>query len=123
MDTNAIIHPVSGVDKVYQPLIKTNHTDQTSVTAKPAATTFSDAVASSDNSASYEEAITKLSSTLRNFYALGDTQFTIFKDSTGQFITRYFSLRDGSVTYVPHPVLLRQAQSIENSSLQLAINA
>lgn len=39
-------------------------------------------------------------------YILGDQRFTIFKDSTGQYITRFTSLRDGRVTYIPEPQLL-----------------
>lgn len=39
-------------------------------------------------------------------FVLGDQRFTIFKDSTGQYITRFTSLRDGRVTYIPEPQLL-----------------
>jgi hypothetical protein len=43
-----------------------------------------------------------------NIYAVRDNRFTIFKDSvSGQYITRFTSLRDGSVTYVPEPDILR----------------
>lgn len=38
-----------------------------------------------------------------NTYAVSDTKFAIFKDAAGKFITRYVSLRDGSVTYTPAP--------------------
>lgn len=40
-----------------------------------------------------------------NSFALGDQRFTIYKDTTGQFITRFTSLRDGKVTYLPEPTL------------------
>ena len=40
---------------------------------------------------------------LRDLYPLGDKTFTIYKDSSGQYITRYVSLRDGTVTYYPEP--------------------
>ena len=50
----------------------------------------------------------------RNFfkdvYAVSDTSFTIYKDQSGQFITRYTSLRDGKVTYVPEQTILQYAQ-------------
>lgn len=49
------------------------------------------------------------------FFAVRDTRFTIFKDSvTGQYITRFTSLRDGSVTYVPEPEILKAAGRSEN---------
>ena len=38
-----------------------------------------------------------------SFYAVSDTRFTIFKDASGQFITRFTNLQDGSVTYFPEP--------------------
>lgn len=41
-------------------------------------------------------------------YPLGDKKFTIYKDSrTGEYITRFTSLIDGSVTYYPPPQLLK----------------
>jgi hypothetical protein len=36
----------------------------------------------------------------KDTFAVRDTSFTIFKDKEGQYITRFTSLRDGSVTYV-----------------------
>jgi hypothetical protein len=43
-----------------------------------------------------------------NIFAVSDNRFTIFKDAkTGQFITRFTSLRDGAVTYVPEPNILK----------------
>lgn len=47
----------------------------------------------------------------KDVYAVNDHTFTIFKDSTGQYITRFTSLRDGKVTYIPEPQLLQQMQS------------
>jgi len=44
---------------------------------------------------------------IANPYVVGDQAFTIFKDSTGQYITRYTSLRDGKVTYIPEPTLFK----------------
>jgi hypothetical protein len=40
-------------------------------------------------------------SAAQNNYAVADKRFTIFKDSSGQYVTRYTSLRDGTITYVP----------------------
>lgn len=43
----------------------------------------------------------------RDFFAVSDTTFSIYKDISGQYITRFTSLRDGSVTYIPEPELLQ----------------
>jgi hypothetical protein len=40
-------------------------------------------------------------------FAVSDKTFTIFKDSSGQYITRFTSLVDGSVTYLPEPEILK----------------
>jgi len=50
-------------------------------------------------------------SEFKNIYAVSDTTFTIFKDSTGQFVTRFTSLKDGSVTYIPEPDVARFLES------------
>ena len=39
-------------------------------------------------------------------YPISDKIFTIYKDSSGQYVTRYTSLRDGRVTYIPEQRLL-----------------
>jgi hypothetical protein len=36
---------------------------------------------------------------------LGDTEFAIFKDQSGQLITRFRNKVDGKVTYIPQPSL------------------
>jgi hypothetical protein len=43
----------------------------------------------------------------KDVYAVSDTTFSIFKDTTGQYITRFTSLRDGKVTYIPEPQMLQ----------------
>jgi hypothetical protein len=43
----------------------------------------------------------------KDVYAVSDTTFTIYKDATGQYITRFHSLEDGTVTYIPEPQLLQ----------------
>ena len=45
-------------------------------------------------------------SILADIYAVSDSKFTIFKDASGQYITRITSLRDGRVTYIPEPEVL-----------------
>jgi len=52
-------------------------------------------------------ALRKASEQVANLYVLGDQQFTIFKDTTGQYITRYTSLKDGKVTYIPEPSVFK----------------
>lgn len=43
-----------------------------------------------------------------NAFAVSDKSFTIYKDMTGQYITRFTNLQDGTVTYIPEPDLVRQ---------------
>ena len=53
-------------------------------------------------------ALKKAISNSRDLFAVRDTSFTIFKDAKGQFVTRFTSLRDGSVTYYPEPEIVRK---------------
>jgi len=46
----------------------------------------------------------------RDLYPLGDKSFTIYKDSSGQYITRYVSFLDGTVSYYPEPQLVQQTR-------------
>jgi hypothetical protein len=48
---------------------------------------------------------------IANLFAVGDTKFTIFKDGSGQYITRFTSLRDGSARYFPEPDVVRFTES------------
>lgn len=57
------------------------------------------------------EAVKKASQDAPNVYPLGDRTFTIFKDSSGQYVTRYFSQRTGQVSYVPEPETLKQSSA------------
>lgn len=55
-------------------------------------------------------------------FALSDKTFTFYKDTSGQYITRFTSLRDGSVTYIPEPSVqqwLKQGASNIEASLTL----
>lgn len=48
-------------------------------------------------------------------FPISDQRFTIYKDASGQYVTRYTSLRDGRVTYIPEQRLLKafeQSQSV-----------
>ncbi len=53
------------------------------------------------------QAVQQMAQSVANVYVVSDQKFTIFKDATGQYITRYTSLRDGKVTYVPEPALFK----------------
>jgi len=53
----------------------------------------------------------------KDVYAVSDTKFSIFKDLTGQYITRFTNLRDGKVTYIPEPQLLKRSASYEPRQL------
>lgn len=57
-----------------------------------------------------------------NTFVLSDQRFTIYKDLSGQFVTRFTSLRDGRVTYIPEPdVLSWLNQGGGNSALSLEV--
>lgn len=67
----------------------------------------------------YERVAAAAKNFVGNLYPVGDKTFTIYKDATGQYITRYKSLRDGRVTYIPEPQVLaafdasqRQAKNV-----------
>ena len=51
--------------------------------------------------------VQKLSQQISDIYVVSDRTFTIFKDVSGQYVTRFTSLRDGKVTYIPEPNLFR----------------
>lgn len=50
---------------------------------------------------------------------LGNQAFTMFKDATGQVITRFRDINSGKVTYIPEPNLLRLAQATQGSGQSL----
>jgi hypothetical protein len=57
----------------------------------------------------FEQVKRAAESVFKDVYAVNDHTFSIYKDSTGQYITRFTSLRDGRVTYIPEPQLLQRA--------------
>jgi hypothetical protein len=61
------------------------------------------------------ETVKRLAEDIANVFVIGDQRFTIFKDSTGQYITRFTSLRDGRVTYIPEPQLFKMHGSSQVS--------
>jgi len=56
------------------------------------------------------EAVRLAAEALKNTYAVSDVRFTIFKDVAGDYVTRFTSLRDGSVKYYPQKSLFELAK-------------
>lgn len=48
---------------------------------------------------------------MSDIFVVSDTKFTIFKDSSGQLVTRFTSLRDGKISYYPEPEMLAYWES------------
>ena len=44
-------------------------------------------------------------------FAVRDNKFSIYKDASGQFVTRFTNLRDGSVSYIPEPDMMAYLES------------
>lgn len=65
------------------------------------------------------QAVRRMSQKIADVFVVSDRTFTIFKDSTGQYITRFTSLRDGKVTYIPEPNLFRMGGESENISVNI----
>lgn len=63
--------------------------------------------------------VQRLSQQVSDFYVVSDRTFTIFKDVSGQYVTRFTSLRDGKVTYVPEPNLFKMGGESESVSVQI----
>jgi|CXWL01.1.fsa_nt_gi hypothetical protein len=51
--------------------------------------------------------VRRASQQVADVFVVSDRTFTIFKDVSGQYVTRFTSLRDGKVTYIPEPNLFR----------------
>ena len=58
------------------------------------------------------ETVRRASQMFKDVYAVNDTKFTIFKDNSGQYITRFTNMRDGKVTYIPEPDILAYMESM-----------
>lgn len=53
------------------------------------------------------ENMKRASRMMKETFAVRDNKFAIYKDATGQFVTRFTNLRDGSVTYIPEPDMMQ----------------
>jgi hypothetical protein len=72
----------------------------------------------------YEQVARAAKAYFKDVYAVSDTRFTIYKDTSGQYITRYTSLRDGKVTYIPEPSLLQyleRSRASRESLVELSV--
>lgn len=65
---------------------------------------------------SRRELLEKAAENYKSNLGSSNVRFTIYKDpATGQFVTRYTNLSDGSVTYVPEQDLLANLSVKQNS--------
>lgn len=56
------------------------------------------------------EAVQQAAKAVQNLFVVSDVRFAIFKDIAGDYVTRFTSLRDGSVKYFPQKSLFELAQ-------------
>jgi hypothetical protein len=132
---DATINPVSGASPQYPPPAAKTATGSapSDTQAQAAAVQQAPPPPSADNTptpsvsiaAQHEATMRQAALSFKNVYPLGDQEFSIFKDATGKYITRYVSLRDGKVTYMPEPTLVKQLQLGTGSSgpVRVAISA
>jgi hypothetical protein len=110
------ISPVSGAIGAYTPpaiksttvTVSTASTPSTQTAAlapaaQQAAPSAVNGSASAFAQSEHDASLRQAALSFKNVYALGDQQFSIFKDVTGKYITRYVSERDGKITYSPEP--------------------
>lgn len=55
------------------------------------------------------EMVRSMAQDIANVFIVSDKTFSIFKDASGQYVTRFTSLRDGKVTYIPEPELFKKS--------------
>ncbi len=67
------------------------------------------------------QTVQRLSQQVSDIYVVSDRTFTIFKDASGQYVTRFTSLRDGKVTYVPEPNLFKLGGESDSVSVKIKI--
>jgi hypothetical protein len=70
-----------------------------------------------------EAAVQKAAELFRDFFPVSDVTFSIFKDSSGQYVTRFTSLRDGKVTYVPEQDMFAYLKRAGRQYNNVKINA
>lgn len=67
------------------------------------------------------QAVQRVAQNVAEIFVVSDRSFTIFKDNTGQYVTRFTSLRDGKVTYVPEPNLFKIGGENDSTSVKIKI--
>ena len=65
------------------------------------------------------QTVQRVSQQITDIFVVSDRTFTIFKDVSGQYVTRFTSLRDGKVTYIPEPNLFRLGGESERISVDI----
>ncbi len=119
-DINSIApQPISPPAKAAEPVLK--NSDVQTVPVKVAAVDKKDAGLSEDDRQA--RVATAARSFFKDTFVVSDTSFSIFKDSTGQYITRFTNLRDGSVTYIPEVEILQYQGSSSSSESLVEIQA
>jgi len=67
------------------------------------------------------EKVRMASEAAKTLFVVSDVRFTIFKDVAGDYVTRFTSLRDGSVKYFPQKSLFEMMQ-IRNARIEGAFD-
>lgn len=67
------------------------------------------------------QAVQRIAQNIADIFVVSDRSFTIFKDNSGQYVTRFTSLRDGKVTYIPEPNLFKIGGETDSTSVQIRI--
>lgn len=70
-----------------------------------------------------QDAVQQAAQQVANVYVLGNQTFSLFKDATGQYITRFTNLQDGKVTYIPEPTLFELSGNTAGAKPVLNITA
>lgn len=65
------------------------------------------------------EMLTKAAKGLANYFVVSDVKFTIYKDSVGQYITKFTNLKDGSITVFPEPEVFEMYTRLTGEDLNL----
>jgi len=67
------------------------------------------------------QAVHRVAQSVAEIFVVSDRTFTIFKDTSGQYVTRFTSLRDGKVTYIPEPNLFKLGGESDSSSIRIKV--
>jgi hypothetical protein len=67
------------------------------------------------------QAVKQAAEALKSTFVVSDVRFTIFKDIAGDYVTRFTSLRDGSVKYYPQKSLFETVK-IMNAKYEAMID-